>query len=164
MSSQENNIPEFSGLKHLIQCHCVLPQYKNSMDPIFHKFSVFSIIENMSDTVIPKFAECNNCGAAHKIIDICKSEILTGKDEVRTQMSIEDLKYSLPISLFELLISYNKDLPDFEYAQFILENEQWNKHIVLTREELDDYTQGKLVKFIAKDKFRVESYISKGTL
>ena len=151
-------------MKHLIQCHCVLPQYKNSMDPVFHQFSVFSIIENDSDTVVPKFAECNNCGAAHKIIDICKSEILTGKDEVRTQMSIEDIQYSLPSSLFELLISYNRDLPDFEHAQFIIENEQWNRHIVLTREELDDYVQGKLVRFIAADKFRVESYTSKSTI
>jgi hypothetical protein len=125
---------------------------------------VFSIIENESDTVVPKFAECDNCGAAHKIVDICKSEILIGKDEVRTQLTIEDLQHSLPTSLFELLISYNRSLPDFEYAQFIIENEMWNKHIILTREELEDYTQGKLVRFIAIDKFKVESYTLKRTI
>ena len=82
------------GLKHLIQCHCILPQYKNRKEPVFHKFPVFSIIDN-SDTVIVKYAECNNCGAAHKVYDICKSEILTGRDEVRSQLTREDFKFSL---------------------------------------------------------------------
>jgi len=160
MSLEVTNNPT-SGVKHLIQCHCILPQYRNSKNPVFHKFVVFSIIDNETDLVLPKFAECNNCGTAHKIVDMCTSEILVGKDEVRTQLTISDLQHSLPTSLFELLVSYNKDLPDFEYAQFIIENERWNKHIILTREELEDYTQGKLVKFIAIDKFKVESYTSK---
>ena len=151
------------GIKHIIECHCVLPQYRNIKNPIYHKFIAFSIIDD-SDTVISKFVQCNNCDVIHKIFDICKSEILIGKDEVRTQLTIEDLQHSLPTSLFELLISYNRSLPDFEYAQFIIENEMWNKHIILTREELEDYTQGKLVRFIAIDKFKVESYTLKRTI
>ena len=77
---------DFKGTKHLIQCHCLLPQYRNKPDPVFHKFPVFSVIDE-SDTVILKYAECNNCGAAHKVYDICKSEILTGRDEARGCLS-----------------------------------------------------------------------------
>jgi|LWDU01.1.fsa_nt_gi hypothetical protein len=148
-----------SGTKHLIQCHCILPQYRNSEDPTFHQFVVFSILDEESDTIIPKFASCNNCGAVHKVIDICKSEIVTGRDEVVTQMTVDDFKFALPNDLYDLLLTYQKDIADFEHAQFILENKNWNDHIILTREEIDGIIQGKLVKFLASDRLRVESYI-----
>jgi len=152
-----------SGIKHLVQCHCILPQYKHVDEPKFHQFVVFSIIDEESDTVTPKFASCNNCGAVHKVIDICKSELVTGRDEVVTQMAIEDFKMSLPSDLFELLLAYQKEAADFEHAQFLIENEKWKDHIILTREEIDDMVQGKLVKFLGPVKFRVESYILRRT-
>jgi len=142
----------------------MLPQYKNRETSVFHKFLVFSIVDEESDTVEVKFSACNNCGAVHKIIDICKSEMIIGRDEVPTQMSIEDFQYSLPVDLYELLNTYHKEVPDFEHAQFILENEKWEDHIVLTREELEDMIQGKLVRFIAIDRFRIESYVIKRTI
>ena len=153
-----NQRPKYKGVKHLIQCHCILPQYRAKKDPTFHQFVVFSKLDVESDTVEPTFAECNNCGIVHKVIDICKSEIITGKEELRSQMSIEDYALSLPTSLFELLQSYNKDLSDFQHAEFIIENNEWGAYIVLTKEEVDEYLQGKLVKFVSNDKFRVESY------
>ena len=146
------------GIKHLIQCHCILPQYRGQADPVFHQFTVFSVLDIESDTISSSFSECNNCGAAHKIIDICKSEIVVGKDEVRSQITIEDIKHSLPASLFELLCSYDRGLPDFEHAQFIIDNNLWGDYIVLSREEIDDFVQGKIVTFVSIDKFRVESY------
>ena len=151
------------GVKHLVQCHCMLPQYRNKKDPVFHKFSVFSVIDE-SDTVIVKYAECNNCGAAHKVYDICKSEILTGRDEVRSQMSIQDFKFSLPNDLYEVLNQYKKELPDYEMSQFILDHQKWDTTIVLTREEMDDTVQGKVLRFISQEKFRIESYTHKFTL
>lgn len=148
------------GLKHLIQCHCILPQYKQRKDPVFHKFPVFSVIDK-SDTVIVKYAECNNCGAAHKVYDVCKSEILTGRDEVRSQLTIEDFKFSLPSDLYEVLKHYEKELPDFEMSQYIVDNDLWDTTIVLSREEMDDQIQGKLLRFVSKEKFRIESYTHK---
>jgi len=126
-------------------------------DPVFHKFSVFSIID-ASDTVLVKYAECNNCSAVHKVYDICKSEIMVGRDEVRTQLKKEDFKLSLPSQLFELLFQYHKDLPDFELSQFIIDNKRWDDSLVLTREEIDGASQGKILKFLGPDKFRIESY------
>ena len=151
------------GIKHLVQCHCILPQYKNAVDPVFHKFSVFSVVDN-SDTVILKYAECNNCGAAHKVYDICKSEILTGRDEVSSRLKKEDFKFSLSSDLYGLLDQYDRDLPDFEMSQFIIDNEKWDSTLVLSREEMDDHIQGKLLRFISANKFRIESYTFKDTL
>ena len=71
--------------KHLIECHCILPQYKKAPKPVFHKFIVFSEIDN--DVVEPTYVQCNNCGAVHKIYDFCKSEIIVGRDELRTILS-----------------------------------------------------------------------------
>ena len=151
------------GIKHLIQCHCILPQYRNQRDPTFHKFVVFSIIDN-SDTCIAKTVNCNNCGIAHKVYDICKSELLTGKEDVKVQLSIEDFKLSLPESLYDLLVSYEKEIHDFEHAQFIIDNSEWESSIVLTKENIEDRTEGKLVKFIACDRFRIESFSFTETL
>jgi hypothetical protein len=146
------------GIKHLIQCHCILPQYKKSKDPIFHQFIVFSILDE-SDTLITKFSNCDNCGATHKIFDVCQSEIMTGKEDSKSVMKISDFKLMLPSSVYDILIQYEKQLADFEYAHFILEEELWNSTIILSKEELDEnLVQGKLLKFISKDKFRMESY------
>ena len=81
-----------------------------------------------------------------------------------SQMSKEDFKFSLPEDLYNLLETYQRDISDFEHAQFLLEEEKWNMHVILTREEIDDIVQGKLVRFIAKDRFRVESYIIKRSI
>lgn len=144
------------GIKHLIQCHCILPQFRNAKEPVFHKFVVFSMIDD-SDTVGVKYANCNNCGAVHKVYDICKSEIVTGKEDT-VILSKNDFKYSMSSELFELLAQYNKDLCDYEYAQYIVDNEMWDETLVLSREELDDHVQGKILRFMSNNKFRIESY------
>ena len=145
------------GIKHLVQCHCILPQFKNASDPVFHKFVVFSIIDE-SDTVVSKYATCNNCGATHRVYDVCKSEIVTGKEDMRSILSIDDFKFSLPSSLFELLGQYQRELCDYEYAQFIIDNKEWDSTIVLSKEEMEENIQGKSVRFLGPEKFRIESY------
>ena len=148
------------GIKHLVQCHCILPQYKNSKNPVFHKFTVFSILDE-SDTVLVKYAECNNCGSVHKVYDVCKSEIVPGKEDSRSVLKKEDFRFSLPDSLFELLGQYEKEICDYEFSQFIIDNEVWDSTITLTREELEDHVQGKLLRFLESEKFRIESYTHK---
>ena len=145
------------GTKHLIQCHCMLPQYKNVAKPIFHKFTVFSVLDD-SDTVLIKYADCNNCGAVHKIYDICKSEIVTGRDEMKSRLSKDDFKLSLPRDLFEILGQYEKEVCDYEFSQFVIDNSIWSEKLVLSREEIDGHIQGKTLRFLEKDRFRIESY------
>jgi hypothetical protein len=146
------------GVKHLIQCHCILPQFKESRDPVFHKFAVFSILDEDSDIVQPKFAQCNNCGIVHKVVDVCKSE-LTSKEESKTLPSIIDIRLSLPKSLSEVLDSYQCDVSTWEHAEWIYLNKIWDSWIILTREEDEDGDlHGKRLIFLGDERFKIEAF------
>jgi len=145
------------GYKHLIECHCVLPQFRHKKTTVYHKFVAFSIVDD-SDTVIPGFAQCNNCGTIHRVFDICKSEIVVGKDESCAVEKKEDICLSLPSSLSELFASYKMELADYQYARFILENKLWNSTIVLSAETSSDAREGKILRFVSDEKFRVEPF------
>ena len=145
------------GQKHLIQCHCILPQYRSAKNPVFHKFAVFSIIGD-DDVVIEKMVNCNNCGATHKIIDMCKSELIFSKEDVSAPLKVEDFKLSLPEAVYELLDNYKKEVCDFEFAQFIIDNKNWGTKLILTREEIEEKIEGKILNFVSENKYRVESY------
>ena len=146
-----------SGTKHLIQCHCILPQYRTSTNPIFHKFITFSIIDD-SDTVIPKYAQCNNCGTIHKVYDICKSEIISGKDESRLVTTLDELKFSLPKEMVDVFESYDCDIPVYENAKFIIDNEAWGENLILFREINGDEIAGKLLMFKSHDNWQLETF------
>jgi len=145
------------GIKHLIECHCILPQYKNKENPLYHKFVAFSVIDE-SDTVLATYAQCNNCDTIHKIYDICKSEIIAGKDESAAVEQINDIQISLPSSLFELFENYQLEISDYQYARFVLENKLWDSTIILSSENEDETKSGKLLRFVAEDQFRVEPF------
>ncbi len=44
------------GLKHMVECNCILPQYRNQTPAVFHQFVVFSII-NRDDELQPDYAQ-----------------------------------------------------------------------------------------------------------
>lgn len=147
-----------NGQQHLIQCHCVLPQFRSRKDPVYHKFIVFSMIDE-SDTVVPKYAQCNNCGTIHKVYDICKSEIITGKDEMKSTSKIEDFKFRLPNDLVNLLVNYNCEISIWENVYFAFSNEKWGTKIILTRESINDETFGKVLNIKNERQFLVEDFI-----
>ena len=150
--------------RHLIQCHCILPQYRKRTNPVFHKFVVFSIIDN--DKVEEKIAQCPNCNVVlcithrvfaliHNIVDLCKSEIVEGKDETSSIVGIDDLKISLPEKLINILESYSVDLPTWEHASFILEEKMWNERIKLASDETNEKSISKFLLFLAADSFKI---------
>ena len=148
------------GIKHIIECHCMLPQYKNNPNPIFHKFIVFSEIDD-SDTVVPKYAQCNNCGVIHKIIDVRRSEIMAGKEELASITTVDDIKLMIKQDVGDVLELYSCELPMWEHALFILQEKKWGSFIILKREIVDDETHGKLLRFESLDKFKIESFIDR---
>jgi len=119
---------------------------------------VFSIVDE-SDTVIPKYSQCNNCGVVHKVYDLCKSEIIAGKDETRAVASIEDVSYSIPADLRDLLKTYDCDIATWEHTKYAVEHRKYGEKIILTREMVDTEITGKVLVIKEKDKFVVESYI-----
>jgi hypothetical protein len=148
------------GIKHLIECHCTLPQFKGNSEVVYHKFTVFSIIDE-SDTVVPKTVTCNNCGAAHRVIDICKSTIDTSREDSKTVRTIDDIKVSLPPDLSDVLKSYNCDVATYEHAEFIMDYEMWGDFIVLNRENTGEGVEGKILRFKSAQRFIIEPFLQR---
>ena len=145
------------GQLHLVKCRCVLSQFKSTPNPPAHQFIAFSAIDDNDDVVV-KYAQCNNCGLIHKVVDICKSEILPGKENLASILTIEDIKLSLPPNLVAILERNNVELPTWELAQFIVENKLWGDFVILAKEEENGTKQGKYVRFMSESFFKIESF------
>jgi hypothetical protein len=146
------------GQRHLVTCKCFLPQFKKRESPPSHKFVVFSVIGE-DDVVEVKYAQCNNCGSIHKVIDVCMSEILIGKDEMHSIMTIDDIKTSLPKSLVDILERHTLDVSSWEQAAFIIENKEWGNYVVLTQDGDEGTRQGKYVRILSETFFKIDSFV-----
>lgn len=144
------------GQKHLIECNCILPQYKNRSNPVFHKFIVFSIIDE-NDNVIPKIVECPFCGIIHRIKEIGVSEITT-KEFSSSVRKVEEIKASMPANIVGILESNNCDLPTWENVEFLYENELWGQYAVISSEKMDENTHGKLLYLKGPTLIKIEAF------
>ena len=151
-----------SGIKHNIQCLCVLPQYRKKKNPPYHEFVVFSIIDE-SDTIEEKYSQCNNCGVIHRVIDICKSEIATNRAEI-SFLTEKDIKMMLPSPVANMLENYQCDLPTWEHALFIVSEQKWDEFIVLEKNTVDEGFEGKLLRFKPDNKYTIEPFIDRRLL
>jgi len=118
----------------------------------------FSIVDD-SNTVIPKYVQCNNCGVVHKVVDLCRSEIMTGHEELSSVVRINDIMYSLPSDLKDVLSSYDCDLATWEQVLFTVENEKWGTTITLTQDTVENETQGKIMCISGLNKIKIESFV-----
>ena len=143
------------GIRHLIQCHCVLPQYRKRKEPIFHKFLVFSILN--SGICEAKLAQCNNCAQLHNVVDLCRSEFLSGKDETSAIPTEVDIGLSISAKLKEVLETNKCDISLWEQAEFYEENEMWGSKIILSKERVGDSIQIKSLLFVSDGKFKIKS-------
>ena len=146
------------GVKHLVQCHCVLPQFRGSDPPVFHKFVVFSVI-NDEDAVVEKVAKCPNCDALHSVTEIGKSEIARGRDGSSSAMDIEDIKSQLPTSLATILDRHKVDDATYEQALFYVNTYNTDEPIVLAKERLDESTSVKALWLRPDRSFRIETIV-----
>lgn len=150
------------GIKHNIQCLCVLPQYRKRPNPPFHEFVVFSIIDE-SDTVEEKYAQCNNCGVIHRVVDLCKSEVATDRAEI-VILSKDDIKMMLPSPVVNTLENYQCDLPTWEHALFIVNEQTWEDFVILERNTIDEGFEGKLLRFKENNRYSIEPFIDRRAL
>lgn len=146
------------GLKHLIECHCVLALFKSSQKIINHKFPVYSKIDS-NGKVISKIVKCNNCDSLHKVFDICKSEIKFGKDQTPVTVTREDLGYMLPSRLNDLLVKTDVDISVFEHVLDVIEEERWGEYIVLKRDIIDEKQQVKLLEIFSEEKYKITNEV-----
>lgn len=144
-------------IKHLVECKCVLPQYKNVSPTVFHKFLVFSEIDTIDGSVISSYAQCNNCGVIHKIKEIGKSTILR-KENMAALLTIDDIKSSLPPRLASILETNNCDLPYWQEAQFILINKLWGRGFTLSQERENTTIIGKYIVILGENLYDIKPF------
>lgn len=142
--------------KHLIECKCVLLQFRKMPNPPLHKFIVFSEL-NSSGLVIPSLAQCNNCGAVHKIQEIGVSTI-TKKEDATSVLTIDEIKSSLPEKLLNDLSRYELEQHQWLEIKWVYENEDWGRVVVLTKETSDGLIAGKYVQIIGTGLWKFGSF------
>lgn len=152
-------VGQAEGVLHLIDCMCILPQYMKNEKPTFHKFKVFSEIDENNE-VKRKLVQCPNCGIVHKVLDICKSEVMNGKDETMSVLTKDDLRFMLPTRMYEILDGYKCDIATWEYAKFVIDNKRWGTTIVLTNETNDDdkTRTGKAVIIRGTNEYEIQQF------
>jgi len=153
------------GQKHTIKCRCILPTLKSRKNPPNHKFVVFSIVTvgyTGRDMVQEKYSQCNNCGVVHRVFELGKSEIVSSREDLSSCLTIEDISFSLPPDVKNILETYKCDLATHEHAKFLIENAVAD-HIVLTKEEDEERIEGKVLRYDGKS-FRIEPFSTQARL
>ena len=128
-------------VNHLIECQCILPLYKKSKKLIFHKFTVFSEI-NDNDEVKEKYVSCNNCDSIHKVTEVLKSEVVWGNDSYKNLVTtIEDIKFNLSNEGYEKIINIleqnNCEISIWENINFLIQNDL-EESVIISKEEIDN--------------------------
>lgn len=154
--SENELIPKHTYQKHSIRCKCILQQHFDREDPPLFHFLVLS--EIVDGVVKQKIVQCPNCGVLHKVIDICESIVMNGKEESKLLTSLDDLKLTLPKNLTSLMELYDLDISSWEQASFIIENEKYGDYIVLSTEVLDDVRYVKYVRILGRELYKVETF------
>jgi hypothetical protein len=146
------------GIKHLVECHCTLKIYTGSDNHLFHKFPVYSLIDKKTGGIVPRHAQCNNCSTIHKVVDICKSEIIkSGKDTNSSSVSIEDISFQIDSKICNVLTKYNCDISTWEHALDIIENEAWQFPLVISRDLIENVYNVKILSILSDNKFKILS-------
>jgi hypothetical protein len=148
--------------RHLIKCRCILKQNKNSSTNDFFAFITCSLV--IDGVVQTSFAECPNCGILHKIIDICRSEIINKSDLAGVTKTIDDIKLSLPEKLVTLLSAHELDISTWQHAANIIEHELWGNFIILKRESLGSDEVIKFIRVLSATLFKIETKNGQNTI
>lgn len=145
-----------NGIKHLVPCRCILPQFKQRKKPINHQFVVFSEIDD-ENNVKKKYVQCPNCGIIHKVTEISRSEVQKGKEHMSSIITIDEIRQSLDQKLAALLDTNQADIATWEEVAFIIEHEEWGRHVVLNKDMDDDELHIKCLRVLSPSLFKVSN-------
>ena len=147
------------GIKHAVKCRCIMQQFKDKPDAPLHQFIVFSLLDEDSDQIKLKFAQCDNCGLIHKVTEIGTSEILAGRESLNSIVSLDEIKIGIPPILAAILQNHHADRAMYEHASWIVSSGQWGTIIILSTDVIDGMTQGKYVTVLGETLFKVDTFI-----
>lgn len=144
-------------IKHLIECDCILPQFQSKIPIVFHKFTVFSRLNSDTGEFIPHFAECNNCGAIHKVTEVFESTRVN-KETSPLLPKLEEIKLGLPDRLVKTLDSLKiTELHIWQEVQYLVEEKKMGK-VILSRETTDQKTViFKVLLILGENLFKVDT-------
>jgi hypothetical protein len=94
----------------------------------------------------------------HKVTDLCKSEILAGKESAKAMITIDDIRPSIHPNFANILDVNSADLATWEAVQFFVENKKWGEVVVLTTEQDGNELHGKYLRIIGESLCKVESF------
>lgn len=143
-------------IKHLVECKCVLPQFKKIDPPRWHLFVVFSEIDE-TGAMIPAFVQCNNCGIIHRVTEVGISSIL-GRDDLPSLPNLEEIKLSLPEKIVSILEKYDCDLPTYQETAFILEHKLWGRVVILNKDVVDGFLVGKYLTIMGETLWKISGF------
>ena len=67
-------------------------------------------LEDRSHFMVRTEVRCNNCDAVHRIIDLCKSEIVIKIEETDSIIDLDEIKIGIPEKVVKILEKNNCDL------------------------------------------------------
>lgn len=149
-------MPAVEYTKHLVECNCVLPQFKHSDPPVWHHFVVFSEIDE-TGAVIPSFAQCNNCGVVHKVTEVGLSSTLR-RDNLPSLPTLDEVRNTLPEKLQKELGGYELDLATYQELAFVFRHQLWGKVIILQKEQVEEFLVGKMIQIIGSSIWRFQTF------
>lgn len=150
-------------VKHLVECNCTLPQYVDIEPVVFHKFVVFSELEDETASLIPSVVQCNCCGAIHKVTEVATSTLLR-KESSHLLDSIDDIELELSEKLSSILVRYEVELHVWQEAKFIITHELWGRFVVLVKEYEGDSLLGKALVIFGDNLFKIENFEQTNTI
>ena len=142
--------------KHLIECKCVLPQFKQVDPPRWHHFVVFSEIDE-TGSVIPSFVQCNNCGIIHRVTEVGTSSILR-RDDLPSLPNLEEIKSGLSEKIVSILEKYDAGLPIYQEVAFIFFFFLWGRMVILNKEVVDGLMVGKYLLIIGEALWKINGF------
>lgn len=148
-------LPDY--ITHMVECSCVLPQFLTTIPIVWHKFVVFTEI-NPDGSVKPHYAQCNNCQAIHKIIEIFKPTERVNKETTMLIPTIEDIEGQLPEKYSSLLKRYHVQLYIWQTVKFLIENKKWGTAVLLTKEKEGKEVAGKFLVLLSEEMFKLEEF------
>lgn len=152
------------GQRHLIECHCVLPVYKGKVPIVYHKFAVYSFLDEKSGKIVPKYVNCNNCGVTHLVKEFCKSEIKLGKEDVKSVRDIKEVSLSLPEKVLKVLDDYNSTIDIYEEVEDVIDNKVYPRDLIIKREIIDDSYHIKILRILSNNRFKILSEVLDDTI
>ena len=112
--------------------------------------------------VLEHYELCNNCQAVHKIVELCKSEIVSTKlleeDKIKI-LEEEYYKKRLSAGIVGALDSNQADLPTWKEVYYHFSNGNWGREIIIKRDDDGDDVILKVIKIYDKKTSRSKLFI-----